>query len=631
MSERPWPPTDRVAEILEGPWRFGSEQRWSVRLDDGGRGMLAQLLPELRRDEAVRRRYVGDLARAASSQVPGVARLLSRSPDHDDEPWRLREDPDGEPLDTWLETHAPAPIDVVAELGAALADILHALHQRGVVVRDLQPRAITVTPSGPVLTDVGLARVDLLSTRTAASLVLEGTPYASPEQLRKTVIDQRSDLYGLGVILWEALTGTRPHGDDIALLADPATRPSLVSLRDAVPAAMQRCLERCVDLDPEGRPETAAQVASVLRGEASSFAGIAKVACQSCGASLLQGQRLCLACGKEAVVFAGGSVPQGEGYRVVLRSVSEDVGTQEALRAKLEPLSRNRLPDLDFIHGDARMYSKEERKRKIALPQSLFGGLTQEAAEQLRTHLAVSGVKVAVRTARPNLLWLYGLIASVAVFFAVLGTVAALPWIVVAPIVAVLAVLGAVVVPKVASRQVKPALFELRSGPAALPASDPLVARLATLSQGEIAADVRERLGHLALSVQRLVDHRAALPEVERKEVDVVTEPIASLVDLIEAEVQRVTQIDAALAELDEGALVRALTSAQATGGDEEALLDALHRLRDLEQSRAAAMHRLLEATTLSRRAADLGLQVQDDAGQHERDVKRALAALGGV
>ena len=109
-----------------------------------------------------------------------------------------------------------------------------------------------------------------------------------------------------------------------------------------------------------------------------------------------------------------------------------------------------------------------------------------------------------------------------------------------------------------------------------------------------------------------------------------MTEPIASLVDLIGAEVGRVNALDRAMAELDEGALVRALSSANATGADTEGLLDGLHRLRDLEQSRAAAMHRLLEATTLLRRAAELGLRVKDEAAQQDREVKLALAALGG-
>jgi len=629
MSERTWPPSKQIASIEGEAWRVGSEQRWSVRLRDGSLGLLAQLLPELRRDEAVRQRYVGDLTRASEAQVHGVAPMLDRSPERDPEPWRLRAAPEGELLETWLEARSPAPVDAVAELGAVLADTLHTLHQRGVVVRDLHPRVIVVTDAGPVLTDVGLARVDLLSTRTAASLVLEGTPYASPEQLRKTVVDQRSDLYGLGVILWTALTGTRPYGDDIAILSDPSSRPSLTALRPGIPAAMVAVLEQCVDHDPERRPETAAFVAAVLRGEADAGQEAKRVACQSCGATLLQGQRLCLACGKLAVVFARRAPKEGEGRRVVLRKVSEEVETQDKLRTKLEPLVRTALPELNFIHGDARMYSKAERKRGITMPSLLFGSLDEDGAERLRAELDIPGVKVVVERDRKSLLPMVIVFSVLAAAVGALTIFTPVPWFVFPAALALFGFIGALIHTNLKKREVKPALLQLRDGPAALPASDPLVARLAALCQDPLAEDLRQRLGQLALTVQQLVDHRAALPEVERKEVEMVTEPIASLVGLLELEVQRVRDLDAALADLDEGTLVRALASANATKSDPEALLGGLHRLRDLEQSRAAAMHRLLEASALLRRAAELGLRVRDDAALQDREVQRALAVLG--
>lgn len=630
MSERTWPPSKQIASIEGEAWRVGSEQRWSVKLRDGSRGLLAQLLPELRRDEAVRQRYVGDLTRAAEAQVDGVAAMLDRSAERDPEPWRLRAKPEGELLEAWLEARSPAPVDAVAELGAVLADTLHTLHQRGVVVRDLHPRVIVMTDAGPVLTDVGLARVDLLSTRTAASLVLEGTPYASPEQLRKTVVDQRSDLYGLGVILWTALTGTRPYGDDIAILSDPSSRPSLGRLRSEAPPAMVAVLEQCVDHDPERRPETAALVAAVLRGEAGIGQEAERVACQSCGATLLQGQRLCLECGKLAVVFARRSPAEGKSHRVVLRKVSEEVETQDKLRTKLEPLVRDALPELNFIHGDARMYSKAERKRGITMPSLLFGSLDEDDAERLRAELDIPGVKVVVERDRKSPLPMVIVFSVLAAAVGALTAFTPVPWFVFPVAVVVFGFIGTLIHTSLKKREAKPALLQLREGPAALPASDPLVARLAALCQDPLADDLRQRLGHLALTVQQLVDHRATLPEVERKEVEMVTEPIASLVGLLELEVQRVRDLDEALADLDEGTLVRALASANATESDPEALLDGLHRLRDLEQSRAAAMHRLLEASALLRRAAELGLRVRDDAALQDREVERALAVLGG-
>lgn len=625
------PQVEGVTLVDDSPVRAGSELRWNVELADGSPAVLGALLPELCRDEAVRRRYVGDVERLEGAWVPGVAKLLRRSDSGAPQPWRLRERPKGEALDVWLRGHAPIPVDQAADLIAKLCDTLHALHEKGVVVRDLHPRNIVLVDANPVLTDVGLARVDLLSTRTAASLVLEGSPYASPEQLRKTVLDQRSDLYGLGVLLWEALSDTRPYGDDIALLVDPSSRPALRELRPEIPAAMAACVERCIDHDPERRPDSAASVAAILRGERSLAKELPRVPCQSCGASLFQGQRLCLACGREAVTFRRSA--DGGRYRVVLRKVQERVDTHEELRDGLAPLASGKLPALNFIHGDQRMYSKAERKRSIQLPAILFDGLSKETAEDLRTRLTVPGVKLAV--AREN-----GFFNRATIFGLVLtGFVTAGAAFVAAEAVTMvltIAMITGVIIFFVArhakKKNKKKALLQLREGPAALPASDPLVTRLCTLSREGVEEDVRERLGHLALTLQRLVDHRATLPAVERKEVELVTEPIERLVGLIEREVGQLVQLDRDLEELDEGVLVRSLAAAQARGAtatEREGLLDGLTRLRSLEESRARALHRLLEAGTLLARSADLGLRVSDGAAAHERDVQLALAALG--
>ncbi|MEZ4450925.1 MAG: hypothetical protein R3B09_15700 [Nannocystaceae bacterium] len=182
--------------VVAGPERVGSEQRWQVALADGRRGVLARLLPELAADPAIRRRYARDLARLRELEGCGLARLIEVGPSTDPSdpsappPWRLREDPPGEPLAAWIARRAPAPADEVARIGAAIADRLVSIHDRGVVLRDLAPRWIVVGEGGSItLTDVGLARVDILSTRTAASLLVEGSPYVAPEQLTRTVVD----------------------------------------------------------------------------------------------------------------------------------------------------------------------------------------------------------------------------------------------------------------------------------------------------------------------------------------------------------------------------------------------------------------------------------------------------------
>ena len=120
-----------------------------------------------------------------------------------------------------LERRAPLPVDEAIALVADLADIIHAVHQKGVVLRDLEPRNVIIgSDASLVLTDIGLARVDILSSRSASSLMLEGSPYSAPEQLRATVLDSRADLYTLGVILWQALTGEVPFAEVTAFFRD---------------------------------------------------------------------------------------------------------------------------------------------------------------------------------------------------------------------------------------------------------------------------------------------------------------------------------------------------------------------------------------------------------------------------
>ena len=123
--------------VLDGPRRVGSERRWRVQLPGGDVAVLGQLLPELASDESIRRRYVRDIERLRELEVEGLAPILEFGPQPDpraidaDPPWRLRADPEGETLESWLARRAPAPVDEVAQLMARLAGVVHRLHARG--------------------------------------------------------------------------------------------------------------------------------------------------------------------------------------------------------------------------------------------------------------------------------------------------------------------------------------------------------------------------------------------------------------------------------------------------------------------------------------------------------------------
>lgn len=641
-------------EVIEGPQRVGSELRWRV-LDEGRPAVLGQLLPELARDASLRRRYVRDVERlAALGACEGLARMLRRGPEPDPRdpeaaaPWRLREDPPGETLDAWLRRRAPVPVDEAAVRVAELAEVVHGLHARGAVLRDLDPRRVVLAEDSGAprlwLTDVGLARVDVLSTRTAASLILEGSPYAAPELLTRTVVDQRADLYGLGVVLFRALTGELPHGDAPSILRAPGPAPRAAKLRPDVPAALDELVARCLAEDPAQRPASAAELADALRGRAALPGVDARVTCHACGAELRLGQRLCTSCGKLAVQFTPAANGE-ETYVVQLRKLDERAESRAHLHDVLSAVSDGPLPPLNFLVGDVRMYSKKEQERMHKLPARLVGGLSREGAERLEQRLKTQGIETRVVTWLPSKRPLgkneriglivgggVGLSVAIVLMLAVSGT---LGWLLAGGVMTLTAIVVLVTAVRLRSQgknSATPTLVRLRKAPVALPASDPLVGRLAALLQGEVPKDLREQIGELALAVQRLVDHRAR-NVAEAEEIDAVTAPVAELVRLVEEQARAIAKIDAELQGLDEGALVRALAAAEARRegpAAREALLQGLDRLRALEDARAKRFHRLLEATRLARRAVELGLAVRDPEEEHERQVAAALAALEG-
>ena len=177
----------------------------------------------------------------------------------------------------WIEGHslleamrsAPLPVDEVARIGAAIADALHGLHQQDAIHLDLKPANVILKPDGSVaLVDFGFAHharyPDLLDEETRAA---GSAPYISPEQVLKIRSDPRSDLFSLGVVLYEMLTNRYPFGEpdtDVRnrLWLDPAP-PSMH--RPDTPPWLQEIILRCLELHAEYRYQSAAHVAFDLR------------------------------------------------------------------------------------------------------------------------------------------------------------------------------------------------------------------------------------------------------------------------------------------------------------------------------------------------------------------------------
>ena len=199
----------------------GMGEVWRAKDTRLDREVAIKLLPdELVTDHDRLIRFEREAKILAGLNHPNIATLFSLE-ESDDRRFLVMELVEGENLAQRL-ARGPLPMDEAIEVAAQVAEGLAAAHDQNVVHRDLKPANILLTPEGVVkILDFGLARSwaaaegdSLLSmsptvsvTATAAGVILGTAPYMSPEQARGRPVDRRTDLWALGVILWEMLTG----------------------------------------------------------------------------------------------------------------------------------------------------------------------------------------------------------------------------------------------------------------------------------------------------------------------------------------------------------------------------------------------------------------------------------------
>ncbi|SDL45581.1 protein kinase domain-containing protein [Nonomuraea jiangxiensis] len=174
---------------------------------------------------------------------------------------------DGEPLDRLLARLGRIPPQAAMELIAQAASALQAVHDRGIVHRDVKPGNLLVQRDGTlVLTDFGIARSDIASRLTDAGMVLGTAAYCAPEQAEGAPVTPAVDIYALGVVAYECLVGQRPFdGDSAVTIALKHIREAPPPLPVEIPQPVRTLVDIALSKDPARRYPTAKAMSEAAR------------------------------------------------------------------------------------------------------------------------------------------------------------------------------------------------------------------------------------------------------------------------------------------------------------------------------------------------------------------------------
>ena len=279
-------------EVL-APIGGGPEERYKAADTRRNRIVALKVLPaDFSTDPDMKARLERDTRTISSLNHPQICAVVDVGHQDPSIDFLVTEYVEGESLAARL-ARGPLPLQEALQLAIAIADALDKAHRQGITHRGLNPSVVMLTPAGPKLLDFGLPKlqdtpipvsaVSLASTRTSftslSAVPSLAAPYMAPEQFAGGEADARADIFALGTILYEMVTGKPAFQEKTQALLIAAVQtvdpdpPS--KMQPEVPAALDHLVQRCLVKDPHQRLQTALDLVHELQWIAKSDTGIA--------------------------------------------------------------------------------------------------------------------------------------------------------------------------------------------------------------------------------------------------------------------------------------------------------------------------------------------------------------------
>ena len=231
--------------------------------EDGGEPVALKVVTtELSQDEVFLRRFRREVKAAQKIEHPNVVPVLDDGVEGG-LPYLVQRLIPGGSLADRVEKSGPLPLEEAVRLLAGAAAGIDALHGAGLVHRDIKGANILLEGETPYVSDFGLAKDSQASNLTRPGQALGSLDYMSPEQIRGEDVSPATDVYALGCVMFEVLTGTPPFGGRpsmrvlFAHLQEPP--PDLSASRNDISPPVARAISRALEKEPEDRPSSATE------------------------------------------------------------------------------------------------------------------------------------------------------------------------------------------------------------------------------------------------------------------------------------------------------------------------------------------------------------------------------------